>query len=223
MGNQQLKTKNAQKYFLKPNQIYGNYKTIEEVKIQTEKCLETRWKCLHIPTGKEKLCRAAYLAQFQTSEEHEEYLKKLVEEDKHQQGFRNYLFRNAIKGAETRHHEFKLTYDEFINIIKQSCYYCGEPPRPASEDLIKKRGNTKEPTFYYNGIDRIDPEKEYSVDNCVPCCPKCNYMKHTLKQEDFYKQILKIYNHLGLSSTTISKESTSQANGDGNGENPEMD
>jgi len=48
-------------------------------------------------------------------------------------------------------------------------------------------------------------------------------MKHTLKQEDFYKQILKIYNHLGLSSTTISKESTSQANGDGNGENPEMD
>lgn len=43
MDNQQPKfKKNAQKYFLKPNTIYGNWKTIEQVKVKTSKCTETR-------------------------------------------------------------------------------------------------------------------------------------------------------------------------------------
>lgn len=223
MENQQLKTKNAQKYFIKPGQVYGNFKAIEEVKIQTNKCVETRWRCLHLPTNTEKFERASYLAKFPTLEEQQAKLDKMVEEDKHQLGFRNYLFRNAQKGAKERKHEFNLSYDEFIDIIKQPCYYCGEPPRPATMDQLKKRGNTKEPTFYYNGIDRIDPDGNYDSNNCVPCCPICNYMKHTQHKEDFYKHILKIVKHLGLSSTTIPEGSTTQANGVGNGENPEMD
>ena len=150
-------------------------------------------------------------------------MDKLVKEDKHQLGFRNYLFRNAQKGAKERKHDFNLSYDDFISIIKKPCYYCGEPPRPATMDQLKKRGNTQEPTFYYNGIDRIDPNGNYDIHNCVPCCPVCNYMKHTLSKDAFYKQILKIVEHLSLSSTTISKESTVQANGTGNGEDPEMD
>lgn len=138
-------------------------------------------------------------------------------------GFRNYLYRAYKIGAENRHHKFLLTFDEFMNLVKKPCYYCGEPPRPASEELLKKRGNTKEPTFYYNGIDRIDPKLDYTIDNVVTCCPTCNYMKHTLTQEGFYRQLVKIVNHLKLGSTTISKESTLQANGSGNGENPKKD
>ena len=49
-------------------------------------------------------------------------------------------------------------------------------------------------------------------------------MKRTLDVNTFYDQIIKIYDHLGLGSTTIentsndgSEQSTSQANGDGNG------
>ena len=38
-----------------------------------------------------------------------------------------------------------------------------------------------------------------------------------LSVSDFAEQVVKIYNHMMKSSTTISKESTSQANGDGNG------
>jgi hypothetical protein len=36
-------------------------------------------------------------------------------------------------------------------------------------------------------------------------------MKNTLSQKDFYKQIIKIYNHLNLGSTTI--ENTSNIDG----------
>ena len=224
MDNQQPKfKKNAQKYFLKPNTIYGNWKTIEQVKVKTSKCTETRWKCLHIPTGDIRLKTAAYIAQFQSEEERQKYLDNLVKEDKHQMGFRNYLYRAYKIGAENRHHKFLLTFDEFMNLVKKPCYYCGEPPRPASEELLKKRGNTKEPTFYYNGIDRIDPKLDYTIDNVVTCCPTCNYMKHTLTQEGFYRQLVKIVNHLKLGSTTISEESTLQANGSGNGENPKKD
>ena len=216
MDNQKPKSrKNAQKYFLNPNTVYGNYKTLEQVEYPTDKCIETRWKCIHIPSGEIKFKKSCDLAKYQTGEEQQKRLEELVKNDQHQMGFRNYLYRSSKSNAEKRHHGFNLSFDEFMNIIKKDCYYCGEPPHPASEKLIKDRGNTKEPTFYYNGIDRINPDLDYSIGNCVPCCSKCNYMKHVYQKEDFLNQIVKIYNHLDLGSTTISKESTSQANGDG--------
>lgn len=59
------------------------------------------------------------------------------------------------------------------------------------------------------------------MNNCVPCCAKCNYAKHTMTIEEYKKFIKQVYNYLFVeSSTTIPKGSTSQANGDGNGELP---
>lgn len=29
-----------------------------------------------------------------------------------------------------------------------------------------------------NGIDRMDPLKEYSLENCAPCCAHCNLIKN---------------------------------------------
>lgn len=230
MDNQKPTLKNAQKYIIEPGKTYGNYKVIESTIIQGSKSRETRWICIYLPTGEQKLKRGSDLKKFLTGEEQEEENKKLVAENKHQMGFRNYLFRTSRDGAEKRNHDFKLTFEEFDNLVQQDCYYCGEHPRPASQELLQKRGNTKQPTFYYNGIDRINSNIGYEIGNCVPCCPKCNYMKNTLPQNEFFKQIIKIYNHLELGSTTIentsdidgSEQSTSQANGDGNGEHPKL-
>ena len=47
----------------------------------------------------------------------------------------------------------------------------------------------------YNGIDRLNPENGYSIENCVPCCSTCNYMKHTQQTSDFLEHVKKIYNH----------------------------
>lgn len=44
-------------------------KLLSKLKLKTSKCTETRWKCLHIPTGNIRLKTAAYIAQFQSEEE----------------------------------------------------------------------------------------------------------------------------------------------------------
>ena len=74
---------------------------------------------------------------------------------------------------------------------------------------------TEEP-YKHNGIDRVDPSKGYTIDNCVSCCSKCNYAKHDMTISEYNEWLTKAYNHMISSSSTIPQGSTSQANGDGN-------
>ena len=53
---------------------------------------------------------------------------------------------------------------------------------------------------------------------CIHSCKMCNIMKNKFSKEDFINKIKLIYNNYIKSSTTISKESTSEANVDGKGE-----
>ena len=204
--------KNFNKYGIQPGRTYGNYKVIESIKVKHKvkrgdgayvECMATRWRCIYIPTGEEKIITTGYLSEFKDAELEQEELNNLVKENKHQVGFRNSLYRMYKRNAALRNHEFNLTQDEFESIIFQNCYYCGAHPKEMSETAIKGHGNTKQPPLSYNGIDRIDSTIGYTVDNCVPCCQYCNYMKHTLSQDDFLTRIKKIYTHLNLGSTTI--------------------
>ena len=115
-------------------------------------------------------------------------------------------------GAKVRNLEWNLTEDQFKSLIKQNCAYCNA--EPTKRKTIAYREDFEE----INGIDRIDSNKGYTIDNCVPCCSKCNLMKSNFTKESFLYHISKIYNFSIKSSTTISKESTSEANADGNGE-----
>jgi hypothetical protein len=40
-------------------------------------------------------------------------------------------------------------------------------------------------TFIYNGIDRVDNNKGYTIENCVPCCTAVNYAKLDMSYSDF--------------------------------------
>ena len=207
-------------------ETYGRYEVLEKIKVPQKvsrgngvyvTCNATKWKCKYLPTGEIKIVTTGYLSEFKTAKQIQSDINKLVEENKHQIGFRNNLFRQYKRNADLRNHKFLLSQEEFENIIFQDCYYCGEKPHPMTESQIIERGNPKQPPLFYNGIDRLDSDKDYTLDNVVPCCPTCNYMKHLLNKDDFIKQILKIHQHLNLGSTTIPKGSTSQVNGDGNG------
>ena len=111
-------------------------------------------------------------------------------------------------GAKSRNLEWDLTEEQFANLINKNCYYCGEVP--SKRQSVSYKDNYE----LVNGIDRIDSTKGYTIDNCVPCCSKCNSMKSNLKKDDFLQHISKIYN-FSISSTTIPKGSTSEANADG--------
>lgn len=82
--------------------------------------------------------------------------------------------------AQRRNINFNLTREEFINIVSQPCYYCGT--LPTQEKLI--------------GIDRVDSSKDYTIDNCVPCCEVCNKMKLDYSVSEWLKYMKNIINYM---------------------------
>lgn len=189
--------KNALKNIVNIGDVFGVFKVIEEVKVKTEKCNKTLWKTVNINTGEEYITSGSYLYEIKRRTD-----KKFKEQ--YQLGFRRYLYRYNQKNAKSRNHSYNLIFQQFSDLIYQNCYYCRCESRLTSGDLLKKRGDTKQPPIRYNGIDRLDPNIGYQLDNCVPCCPKCNYMKHVMQEQEFLDQVEKIYKFkIDKSSTTI--------------------
>lgn len=89
-----------------------------------------------------------------------------------------------------------LTIEEFSALAIKDCHYCGEPPKPSMMFKGRKYVNTDE--IKVNGIDRLDSDKGYILDNCVPCCSTCNKMKMDLHVDDFKDIIRKITINLNL-------------------------
>ena len=82
------------------------------------------------------------------------------------------------KSANTRNLEFKLTEDEFKLIIGKHCYLCGLP---------NSDNNT-------NGIDRVNNNIGYIIDNCQSCCGHCNILKKDLEYSTLLDKSAKIFN-----------------------------
>lgn len=99
----------------------------------------------------------------------EEIIKRTSNYHKSQEG-RHSLIK---AGANQRNIKFNLSKDFVNSFWDAKCYYCNE-----EIDL---------PRF-----DRVDPKKDYSEDNVVPCCISCNYMKNDLKIVDFYQHLERI-------------------------------
>lgn len=86
------------------------------------------------------------------------------------------------RNAKNKNRNFDLSEDDFIEISNQPCVYCGE-----YSDTYNG-----EP---FNGIDRIDSNLGYFIDNCVPCCATCNRMKMDLDVDDWMGKMKQIINH----------------------------
>lgn len=107
----------------------------------------------------------------------------------------NNIFRKYEIGAINRNLSFELSKEDFKRISQQECYYCGSYPKNRAKKKIKNNGE-----FVYNGIDRLDNTKGYTLENSVPCCGICNKMKLNYSEEKFIDQIIKIHNHYVLGS-----------------------
>lgn len=97
----------------------------------------------------------------------------------------NTVFAYYKKGATKRQLGFQLSKEEFEALTKQNCHYCDTAPRLMTKDS----GHV---TRYMNGVDRLNSDLDYTIENCVPCCKTCNYMKLDSSVEDFLKQVQKI-------------------------------
>ncbi len=131
------------------------------------------------------------------------------------------LQKDYIWGAKKRELSFELSLEKFRELLLGDCAYCGAPPAFNGNGL-QYMVNTTEP-LKRNGINRIDTKKGYTIENTVSCCTSCNYAKHEMTLNDFKEWITKVYKNLiEEPSTTIPEGSTLQANGSGNGSQPEM-
>lgn len=95
----------------------------------------------------------------------------------------NETYENYKKNAIKRKYEFKLSKEEFKNIVVKPCFYCG------NQYTQEKRDKQNNGSFKYTGIDRYDNKKGYIQGNCVPCCKTCNMMKGTMTPSEFKEKM----------------------------------
>jgi 5-methylcytosine-specific restriction endonuclease McrA len=84
----------------------------------------------------------------------------------------------------------------FTSLITSPCRYCGEIGSNTHIHTYRKVGDTGE--FRYNGLDRSNPQKGYTLDNVIPCCWQCNKTKGKLSHDDFIRYICRVTQHLGI-------------------------
>jgi hypothetical protein len=102
---------------------------------------------------------------------------------------------NRLKSSNKSRTHVDLSYEEFLSFTKIiECHYCGDP--------INWPMFTNPLVGGYN-LDRKDPKKGYSIDNCVVSCITCNASKHTKTYDEFlkwieisHKRFSKIYNNI---------------------------
>lgn len=102
----------------------------------------------------------------------------------------NLVLKAYLNGAKGRNLDFDLTIEEFKIITKQDCYYCGCKP----SNIMDNKNHTGK--YIYNGIDRIDSSKGYTIENCVPCCTQCNRAKSNYSLNEFITWIERVYINL---------------------------
>ncbi|AGF85359.1 hypothetical protein QJ854_gp423 [Moumouvirus goulette] len=89
---------------------------------------------------------------------------------------KNGLYNTSVKNkytlyqyyAKIKGYDFKLTKDEFKNLVESDCYYCG---------CQREK--------YLNGIDRLNNNEGYNIENTVTACKICNNMKNSLNESTF--------------------------------------
>jgi len=102
----------------------------------------------------------------------------------------NVLINNLKQGAKRRDFEWSLTEDQARVLMKQNCHYCGAEPQQKIIHSHYCNGS-----YIYNGLDRINNSKGYTIDNVVLCCKICNYAKRTMTIEQFQEWLTRAYTH----------------------------
>lgn len=83
------------------------------------------------------------------------------------------MYKRASKRRGGAGNFFNITFDEFMTFWQKPCSYCN--------DEIKTVG-----------LDRVNNDIGYIMLNLISCCHKCNIMKHTQTQEQFFSTCEKI-------------------------------
>lgn len=113
------------------------------------------------------------------------------------EGFKNRIYISYQKSAIRRSISFLLLREEVIDLVTKNCFYCGIEPEDRS---CTTQYNGK---FPHHGIDRVNNEIGYLLENCVSCCKTCNTAKKGMTHNNFLLWIKNAYLHLFIRQTNL--------------------
>lgn len=95
--------------------------------------------------------------------------------------------------AKRRGRDFTITFKQFVRLTSENCYYCGIKPFQIVYNWKKDSLD-----YVYNGLDRLNNTKGYTIRNVVPCCGICNSAKGARSKKDFLTWISKVVDNLNI-------------------------
>ncbi len=176
------------------NQTFGKLTALNPIRVITKQGSEVFWNCLCI-CGKITTVRGVTLRNGNTKScgsnlcRDYSHVKKLPVGD----AALNRLIKTIKDNAKTRGINYNLTREDVFKITKQRCKYCNIEPSQSVINSNKKSNLNGD--YIYNGIDRLNNNLGYTVENLVPCCGVCNKMKLDYTADFFIKHIKKIYDN----------------------------
>lgn len=158
------------------NKVKNNAYSLAWKKRNPEKVRENMR--LYYLKNKKKLTKQRKKYREENKQKVREQQRKYYQKTKYSAKYRYTKYRY---GAEKRGYQFRLSLDEFCQLISSECHYCGADGRV--------------------GIDRRDNNTGYLIQNCVPCCSKCNYLKGKKSVDEF----LELAEHFASIAKNLSK------------------
>jgi predicted nucleic acid-binding Zn-ribbon protein len=113
------------------------------------------------------------------------FRKKLSDEQANLRKVINYY----KTGAKRRKISWKLTEEQATILLKGNCQYCNKEPNRVINYLKHCKSSL------VSGIDRIDSNGDYSIDNCVSCCKICNRAKLDSSIQEFEEWAINFANN----------------------------
>jgi len=101
------------------------------------------------------------------------------------------LYTRYINSAKQTNKLFSLNRQDFVRLVTSNCFYCGS-------DGEQKNTGRRKSVHKICGLDRINSDIGYILDNVVPCCWQCNNWKKAMKQIDFLNHVRDIARHMGM-------------------------
>jgi len=96
------------------------------------------------------------------------------------------VFKSGTKG---NYADGDLTFEDFLELSRQDCFWCGCPPSTTRQNRNKKPGSA----FTYNGLDRINHNLPHDRLNVLPACWTCNERRSNTPIGEWMNWIQAIY------------------------------
>ncbi len=98
------------------------------------------------------------------------------------------LLMDYRSSAAKRGLSWTISDEEFFALTRSDCAYCGVSP-------YRTRRVSRNGSYSFNGVDRVNNGSGYETGNVVPCCSVCNHAKRDMTRDAFMAWIARLICH----------------------------